>query len=89
MTTTESTTTENGTTTEIATTTETATTRATLVVNPKASSTSTQVQTPVVVASDDTVKTGDSMALGIVITLLVASGGGLLLFTALHEHKKK
>lgn len=84
VTTTESTTTENGTTTEIATT-----TRATLVVNPKASSTSTQVQTPVVVASDDTVKTGDSMALGIVITLLVASGGGLLLFTALHEHKKK
>lgn len=89
VTTTESTTTENGTTTEIATTTETATTRAALVVNPKASSTSTQVQTPVVVASDDTVKTGDSMALGIVITLLVASGGGLLLFTALHEHKKK
>lgn len=89
ITTTESTTTENGTTTEIATTTETATTRAALVVNPKASSTSTQVQTPVVVASDDTVKTGDSMALGIVITLLVASGGGLLLFTAFHEHKKK
>ncbi len=87
-TTTEGTTTENSTTIETATTTETATTRATLVVNPKASSTSTQVQTPVV-ASDDTVKTGDSMALGIVITLLVASGGGLLLFTALHEHKKK
>ena len=88
-TTTESTTTENSTTTETATTTEQAATRTTLVVNPKASSTSTQVQTPVVVASDDTVKTGDSMALGIVITLLVASGGGLLLFTALHEHKKK
>lgn len=92
-TTTESTTTEvtttESTTTEKGTTTETVTTRATLVVNPKASSTSTQVQTPVVVAGDDTVKTGDSMALGIVITLLVASGGGLLLFTALHEHKKK
>ena len=94
-TTTESTTTEAVTTTEgTATTEETTTenvitTRATLVEPPKASSTSRPIPETETWTETNEVKTGDTMALGIVVTLLVASAGGVLLFAALHEHKKK
>ena len=99
VTTTESgTTTENGTTTEVVTTTENVstsqsststeyqttaeqlTTRETLVVMPKAD---------IKPVTSNEVKTGDIMALGIVITLLVTAGAGILLITVLWEHKKK
>lgn len=81
--TTTETTTESVTTTENSSTTEQLTTRQTLVV-PKASSTSTQSS-----YDSNAVKTGDTMALGIAITLLVAAGGGILLICVLREHKKK
>lgn len=98
--TTESTTTETATTeavttaegtaiTEETTTENVITTRATLIVSPKASSTSRPVPETDIWAETDEVRTGDSMALGIVVTLLVASAGGVLLFAVLHEHKKK
>lgn len=98
--TTESTTTETATTeavttaegtaiTEETTTENVITTRATLIVSPKASSTSRPVPETEIWAETDEVRTGDSMALGIVVTLLVASAGGVLLFAVLHEHKKK
>ena len=92
------TTTESGTTTEVVTTTENVptsqsstsaeyqttaeqlTTRETLVVMPKAD---------IKPVTSNEVKTGDIMALGIVITLLVAAGAGILLITVLWEHKKK
>ncbi len=89
-TTTEAVTTAEGTATTEETTTENViTTRATFVEPPKASSTSRPVPETEIWAETDEVRTGDSMALGIVITLLVASAGGVLLFAALHEHKKK
>ena len=88
--TTEAVTTAEGTATTEETTTENViTTRATLIVSPKASSTSRPVPETEIWAETDEVRTGDSMALGIVVTLLVASAGGVLLFAALHEHKKK
>ena len=86
------TTTESGTTTEnvstsqsstsaeYQTTEEQLTTRETLVVMPKAD---------IKPVTSNEVKTGDIMALGIVITLLVAAGAGILLITVLWEHKKK
>ena len=92
------TTTESGTTTEVVTTTENVptsqsstsaeyqttaeqlTTRETLVVMPKAD---------IKPVTSNEVKTGDIMALGIVITLLVTAGAGILLITVLWEHKKK
>ena len=86
------TTTESGTTTEnvstsqsstsaeYQTTAEQLTTRETLVVMPKAD---------IKPVTSNEVKTGDIMALGIVITLLVAAGAGILLITVLWEHKKK
>ena len=92
------TTTESGTTTEVVTTTENVstsqsststeyqttaeqlTTRETLVVMPK---------TDTKPVTSNEVKTGDIMALGIVITLLVTAGAGILLITVLWEHKKK
>lgn len=86
------TTTESGTTTEnvstsqsstsaeYQTTAEQLTTRETLVVMPKAD---------IKPVKSNEVKTGDIMALGIVITLLVAAGAGILLITVLWEHKKK
>ena len=76
-------------TTEETTTENVITTRATLIVSPKASSTSRPVPETEIWAETDEVRTGDSMALGIVVTLLVASAGGVLLFAVLHEHKKK
>ena len=89
-TTTEAVTTAEGTATTEETTTENViTTRATFVEPPKASSTSRPVPETEIWAETDEVRTGDSMALGIVVTLLVASAGGVLLFAALHEHKKK
>lgn len=89
-TTTEAVTTAEGTATTEETTTENViTTRATFVEPPKASSTSRPIPETEIWAETDEVRTGDSMALGIVVTLLVASAGGVLLFAALHEHKKK
>ena len=75
------TTTEATTTTEAPTTTETPTS-----VIPKASSTSMQMPS---VSATETVQTGDTMALGIVVSLLITSAGLLLLFTVLKENKKK
>ena len=59
--------------------------RQTLVI-PRASSTATQVQTTL---AEEHVQTGDTMALGIVITLFVLSAGFILLFVVLKENKKK
>lgn len=88
--TTEAVTTAEGTATTEETTTENViTTRATFVEPPKASSTSRPVPETEIWAETDEVRTGDSVALGIVVTLLVASAGGVLLFAVLHEHKKK
>ena len=61
------------------------TVRQTLVI-PRASSTATQVQTAL---TEEHVQTGDTMALGIVITLFVLSAGFILLFVVLKENKKK
>lgn len=71
---------QSSTSAEYQTTEEQLTTRETLVVMPKAD---------IKPVTSNEVKTGDIMALGIVITLLVAAGAGILLITVLWEHKKK
>ena len=71
---------QSSTSAEYQTTAEQLTTRETLVVMPKAD---------IKPVTSNEVKTGDIMALGIVITLLVAAGAGILLITVLWEHKKK